>query len=134
MKELSVEEREKIAAELEELFGPEIEAFIGELYGDEPAAIGVALSYLDCGCVFLRCFDQSGELLGNFKILKTRDSCPADHNKNIEEIGQTAVYNSIFWEDSREEFDRKYGNEKRIDIASKLFPPPLEEEKTSGQK
>jgi hypothetical protein len=122
-----VEEREKIAAELEELLGPEIEDSIGELYGEEPAAIGVALSYLDCGCVFLRCFDQSGELIGNLKILETRDSCPTGHTNNLEEIGQTAVYNSIFWRDSREEFDHKYGNEKRMDIASKLFPPPLEE-------
>jgi len=127
VRELSVEEREKIAAELEELFGPEIEDSIGELYGKEPAAIGVALSYLDCGCVFLRCFGQSGELIGNPKILETRDSCHTEHNKNLEEIGQAAVYNSIFWKDSREEFDRKYGNEKRIDVASKLFPPPLEE-------
>jgi len=127
VRELSVEEREKIAAELQELLGPEIEDSIGELYGEEPAAIGVTLSYLDCGCVFLRCFDQSGELIGNLKILETRDSCPTDHTKNLEEIGQTAVYNSIFWKDSREEFDRKYGNEKRMDIAGKLFPPPLEE-------
>ena len=126
MRELSVEERERIAAELEELIGPEIEDSIGELYVEEPAAIGVALSYLDCGCVFLRCFDQSGECIGNLKILETSDSCFTDHNKNIDEMGQTGVYNSIFWKDSREEFDRKYGNEKRIDIASKLFPPPPE--------
>ena len=127
MRELSVEEREKIAADLEELLGPEIEDTIGGLYGEEPAAIGAALSYLDCGCVFLRCFDQSGELIGNLKILETRDICPTDHTKNFEEIDQTAAYNSIFWKDSNEEFDRKYGNEKRMDIASKLFPPPLEE-------
>ena len=127
MRELSVEEREKIATELEELLGPEMEDSIGELYGEEPAAIGVALSYLDCGCVFLRCFDQSGELIVNLKILATRDSCPADHTRKLEEVGQIAVYNSIFWKDSREEFDHKYGNEKRIAIASKLFPPALEE-------
>lgn len=127
MRELSVEEREKIAAELEQLLGPELEDAIAELYRKEPTAIGVTLSYLDCGCVFLRCFDQSGELIENLKVLETRDSCPADHTKNLDEIGQTAVYNSIFWKDSTEEFDRKYGNEKRIDIATKLFPPPLEE-------
>ena len=122
-----MEEREKIAAELEQLLGPTIENSIAELYGEEPAAIGVALSYLDCGCVFLRCFDQGGELMGKLKILETRDSCPTDHTEDLEEIGQTAVYNSIFWKDSVEDFDRKYGNEKRIDIASKLFPPPPEE-------
>ena len=124
---MAVEKREKMAAELEELLGPEIEDNIGELYGEEPAAIGVALSYLDCGCVFLRCFDQSGEVIGKLKVLKTRDSCPTDHAKNLEEIGQTAVYNSISWKDSGDDFDRKFGNERRIDIASKLFPPPPSE-------
>ena len=127
MKELSMEEREKIAAELEKILGPEIESSIGELYGAEPAAIGVALSYLDCGCLFFRSFDQSGESIGNLKILETRDSCATDHTEDLEEIGQTAIYNSIFWKDSEQDFDRKYGNEKRIDIASKLFPPPVEE-------
>ena len=127
MRELTVEERERIAAELEELIGPEIEENIAELYEEESAAIGVALSFLDCGCLFLCCFNQKGEFIGNIKMIESRDSCTAYHPRNAAKISQAAVYNSIFWKDAREEFDRKYGNENRIDIASKLFPPPPEE-------
>ena len=127
MKELSMKEREEIAAELKELHGAEIEVSIGELYREELAAIGVALSYFDCGCVLLHCFDEKGELIGNPKTLESLDSCPINHTKGSEKIGEAAVYKSIFWRDPSEEFDRKYGNEKRIDIASKLFPPRAQE-------
>ena len=122
-----MKERGEIAAELKEIHGAEIEGSIRELYRDELAAVGVALSYFDCGCVLLQCFDEMGELIGNPKTLEATDSCSADHTKGSRKIGPTAVYKSIFWRDSSEEFDRKHGNEKRIDIAGKLFPPQAEE-------
>ena len=127
VRDLSVEERERIAAELKKSLGLKIEDSIAELYKEEEQTIGVALSYLDCGCLFLCGFSQIGEFIGNIKTLESTNSCPAYHPKNIEKLGQAAVYNAIFWKDSSEEFDRKYGNERRIDIAGKLFPPPLEE-------
>ena len=68
-----------------------------------------------------------GVIIGDSKILETGDPCSVDHSVSLESVIQAAAYNSILWKDDPEEFDRKYGNEKRIDIASKLFPPPPEE-------
>jgi hypothetical protein len=127
MKELTSEERAKIAAELEEHHGQIIARSTSELYEKEPAAIGTTLTYLDCGCLVLRPFDKRGDIIGNTKIQGTGDPCFLDHTVSLESVVQAASYNSILWKDVPEEFDRKYGNEKRIDIASKLFPPPPEE-------
>jgi hypothetical protein len=127
MKELTNEERAKIAAELEELHGQIIANSTRESYEKEPAAIGTTLTYLDCGCLVLRPFDERGDLIGESKILETGDPCSVDHSVSLESVIQAAAYNSILWKDDPEEFDRKYGNEKRIDIAGRLFPPPVEE-------
>jgi hypothetical protein len=127
MKELTNEERAKIAAELEELHSQVIANSTRESYEKEPAAIGTTLTCLDCGCLVLRPFDERGDLIGDSKILETGEPCSVDHSVSLESVIQVAVYNSILWKDTPEEFDRKYGNEKRIDIASKLFPPPVEE-------
>ena len=127
MKELTSEERAKIAADLEKLHGQIIAECTSELYEKQPAAIGSTLSYLDCGCVVLRPFDERGNIIGDSKILETEKSCSVDHAVSLDSIIRAAAYNSIFWKDDPEEFDRKYGNEKRIDIASRLFPPIPEE-------
>lgn len=127
MKELTSEERSKIAAELEDLHGQVIAAALSELYTDEPATIGVALVYLGCGCVLLRGFEKSGDIVGDPKILVTTDECNKDHNEEVDKLSESVIYASIFWKDAPEEFDGKYGNEKRIEIASKLFPPQQEE-------
>ena len=127
MNELTSEERAKIAAELEELHGQIIANSTSESYEKEPAAIGTTLTYLDCGCLVLRPFDERGDIIGDSKILETGDPCSVDHSVSLESAIQDAAYNSILWKDDPEEFDRKYGNEKRIEIASKLFPPPPEE-------
>jgi hypothetical protein len=55
------------------------------------------------------------------------DPCSLDHTERLGGVIEAAVYNSILWKDAPEEFDREFGNEKRIEIASKLFPPPPEE-------
>jgi hypothetical protein len=123
MKELTSDERAKITADLAELHGQIIANNTSELYEKEPAAIGTTLTYLDCGCVVLRPFDEHGDIVEGTKILETRDPCSV----SLESVIQAAAYNSILWKDAPEEFDRKYGNEKRIDIAGKLFPPPVEE-------
>jgi hypothetical protein len=122
-----MEERSKIAAELEDLHGQTIAAACSVLYTDEPATIGVALVYLACGCVLLRGFEESGDILGDLKILTTKDSCNIDHTEEVDEFAKSATYRSIFWKDAPDEFDRKYGNQSRIDIARKLFPPQHEE-------
>ena len=127
MKELTSEERAKIAAELEELHGQIIANSTRESYEKEPAAIGTTLTYLDCGCLVLRPFDERGDIIGDSKILETGDPCSVDHSVSLESVIQAAAYKSILWKDDPEEFDRKYGNEKRIVIASRLFPPPPEE-------
>jgi hypothetical protein len=118
MKELTSDERAKITADLAELHGQIIANNTSELYEKEPAAIGTTLTYLDCGCVVLRPFDEHGDIVEGTKILES---------VSLESVIQAAAYNSILWKDAPEEFDRKYGNEKRIDIAGKLFPPPVEE-------
>jgi hypothetical protein len=127
MKELTSDERAKITADLAELHGQIIANNTSELYEKEPAAIGTTLTYLDCGCVVLRPFDEHGDIVEGTKILETGDPCSVDHSVSLESVIQAAAYNSILWKDAPEEFDRKYGNEKRIDIAGKLFPPPVEE-------
>ena len=127
MKELTSEERANIAAELEELHGQIIANSTSESYEKEPAAIGTTLTYLDCGCLVLRPFDERGDIIGDSKILETGDACSVDHSVSLESVIQAVAYKSILWKDDPEEFDRKYGNEKRIVIASKLFPPPPEE-------
>lgn len=127
MKELTMEERAKIAAELAERYGQDIATSSSELYMEEPAVIGVALAYLDCGCILLSGFEESGNFVGGPKTFATRDFCSGDHTRSLDGITQAAVYNSILWKETQEEFDRKYGNEKRIEIATKLFPPQVEE-------
>ena len=127
MKEMTSEEREKTGAELEELHGEAIRVLSREVYEKEPAAIGMALTYLDCGCVLLRGFDKSGDITGDPGIIESADSCTVDHAETLKHGYQAAAYNTILWKDTPEEFDRKYGNEERIIIASKLFPPPEEE-------
>jgi len=127
VKEMTSEEREKIGAELEEIYGEEIKALIREVYEKEPAAIGMALTYLDCGCVLLRGFDKSGDITGEPGIIESAGTCNVDHAKTLEHGFQAGAYNTIIWKDTPEEFDRKYGNEERITIAGKLFPLPEEE-------
>jgi hypothetical protein len=127
VKELKSEESSKITAELEDLHGQAIAAALGELYTDQPATVGVALVYLGCGCVLLRGFEKSGDIVGHPRILATKEDCNNDHDEAVDELSESVIYASIFWKDAPEEFDRKYGNEKRIEIASRLFPPPLED-------
>ena len=127
MKELTSEERAKIAADLAELHGETIASSTSELYEKEAAAIGTTLTYLGCGCIVLRPFDESGDIIGDTKILGMGDPCSLDHTERLVSVIEAGVYNSILWKDAPEEFDRKFGNEKRIEIASKLFPPQQEE-------
>jgi hypothetical protein len=123
VKELNSEEREKIEAGLEKQHGEAIRALSREMYEKEPAAIGIALTYLECGCALLRGFDESADIIGNPGIIESEDSCTVDHAKTLQQSIQAALFNTIFWKNAQEEFDRKYGNEQRIIIASKLFPP-----------
>jgi hypothetical protein len=123
VKELNSEEREKIGAGLEKQHGEAIRALSREMYEKEPAAIGIALAYLECGCVLLRGFDEGADIIGNPGIIESEDSCTVDHAKTLKHGIQAALFNTIFWKNAQEEFDRKYGNEQRIIIASKLFPP-----------
>jgi hypothetical protein len=127
VKELNSEERERTGAGLEKQHGEAIRALSRKMYEKEPAAIGIALTYLECGCVLLRGFDESGDITGDHGIIESEDSCNIDHAKTIKNGFQAGAYNTILWKDTQEEFDRKYGNEQRIIIASKLFPPPEEE-------
>ena len=124
MQEMTSEEREKIGAELEEQHGEAIRVLSRELYEKEVATIGIALTYLDCGCVLLRGFDKSGDITGDPGIIESASSCNVDHAKTLEQAIHAGAYSTILWKDTPEEFDRKYGNEERIIIASKLFPPP----------
>ncbi|UCG20633.1 MAG: hypothetical protein JSU80_13085 [Deltaproteobacteria bacterium] len=123
MQEMTSEEREKIGAELEEQHGEAIRVWSRELYEKEGATIGIALTYLDCGCVLLRGFDKSGDTTGDPGIIESASSCNVDHVKTLEQAFHAGAYSTILWKDTPEEFDRKYGNEERINIASKLFPP-----------
>ena len=127
MIEMSSEERERIGADLEARHGESIRALTREVYGKEPDAIGIALTYLDCKCILLRGFDKSGEITGAPEIIESPDSCNVDHANTLKHGLQAGTYNAIFWKDTPEEFDRKHGNKQRIIIASKLFPPQEEE-------
>jgi hypothetical protein len=127
VKELTSEEREKIEALLEERHGEDIRALSRELYDKEGATIGIALTYLDCGCLLLGGFDKSGDLTGDPGIIESADSCSVDHAKTLKQGFHAAAYKAIVWKDTPEEFDRKYGNQERIIIANKLFPPQEEE-------
>jgi hypothetical protein len=122
MTEASLEERGKKASKLETRHGKNIVASSAELYRENAEAIGIALEYLDCDCVVLRPFDQNGDIVTDVRVLRDEDSCQADHSGSSEGKPETTVYKNILWKDSPEEFDRKYGNDKRIEIASKLFP------------
>lgn len=127
VKELTREERERIGALLEERHGEAIRALSRELYDKEGATIGIALTYLDCGCLLLRGFDKSGDITGDPRTIESADSCNLDHAKTVKQGFQFGAYNTIFWKDTPEDFDRKYGNQERITIANKLFPPQEEE-------
>jgi hypothetical protein len=127
VKELTIAEREKIRVKLEEEHGETLKVLSNEMYEKENAAIGMALIYLECGCVLLRGFDERGEITGDPGIIESADSCNIDHAKTMKQGLQPGVYNTILWKDTQEEFDRKYGNEQRIIIASKIFPPQEEE-------
>ena len=119
--------REKIEAELQERHGDAIGALSREVYEKEPAAIGIALSYFDCGCVLLRGFDKSGDMVGDPGVIESVDSCSKDHVRVSKHGHEAGAHNTIHWKDTPEEFDRKFGNKQRIIIASRLFPPREEE-------
>ena len=127
MNEMTSEEREKIGAKLEELHGEAIRVFSREVYEKEPAAIGIALSYFDCGCVLLRGFDKNGDMVGDPGVIESADSCSKDHVRVFKHGHEAGAYNTIHWKDTPEEFDRKFGNKQRIIIASRLFPPREED-------
>jgi hypothetical protein len=127
MKERTGQERERIKAELDERHGDAIGALSRQVYEKEPAAIGIALSYFDCGCVLLRGFDKSGDMAGDPRVIESADSCSKDHVKLFKHRHEAGTYNVIHWKDTPEEFDRTFGNEQRIIIANKLFPPREEE-------
>lgn len=123
---MTSEEREKMAAELEERHGEAIRMLSTEVYQKEPGAIGMAVTYFDCGCVLLRGFDQSADITGDPEVIMSANPCNVDHAKALKHTLQTGAYRAILWKDTPEEFDRKYGNEQRIIIARKLFPPQEE--------
>jgi hypothetical protein len=127
MKEMTSQEREKIEAELQERHGDAIMALSREVYEKEPAAIGIAISYFDCRCVLLWGFDKSGDIAGDPEVIDSADSCSKNHVKVFKKGHGAAAYNAIHWKDTPEEFDRKFGNEQRVIIASRLFPPREEE-------
>jgi hypothetical protein len=127
MKEMTSQEREKIEAELQERHGDAIMALSREVYEKEPAAIGIAISYFDCRCVLLWGFDKSGDIAGDPEVIDSADSCSKNHVKVFKKGHGAAAYNAIQWKDTPEEFDRKFGNEQRVIIASRLFPPREEE-------
>jgi hypothetical protein len=124
---MTSEEREKMGAELEERHGEALRLLSTEVYRKEPRAIGVAVTYFDCGCVLLRGFDERADVTGDPGVIESADSCNIDHAKALKHDSQAVAYQAILWKDTPEEFDRKYGNEQRIIIARKLFPPQEEE-------
>jgi hypothetical protein len=127
MEEMTSRERERIEAELQQRHGDAISALSSEVYEKEPGAIGIALRYFDCGCVLLWGFDKSGEIAGDPGVIVSADSCGKDHVKVFKHGHEAGAYNAIHWKDTPEEFDRKFGNEQRIIIASRLFPPGAED-------
>jgi hypothetical protein len=128
MKELSREEKTKIATELENRYEQSIASNCDDLYREQPAAIGVALACLSCECLLLRAFDQDGTVISEPRILKEGNACGIDHANSLNGITESTIYGNILWRDTTDEFDRKFGNEKRVDLAGKLFPPQVEEE------
>ena len=118
--------RDKMGADLEKRHGEAIVVNSDALYAEESSAIGIAVLFLDCDCVVLRGFEEDGEVVGNPRILRKNNSCGSDHAQALNGLSEIVVHRSIRWKDSQEEFDRKYGNEKRIELASKLFPPQAE--------
>jgi hypothetical protein len=123
---MTSEEREKMGAELEQRHGEAIRVLTTEVYQKEPRVIGVAVTYFGCGCVLLRGFDDSADITGDSEVIKSADSCNLDHAKTLKQASHAGAYQAIIWKDTPEEFHRKYGNEQRIIIASKLFPPQEE--------
>jgi hypothetical protein len=113
------------ATEIRERYGDAIVDGCIDLYHEEPTAIGVALHYYDCGCLTLQGFDENAGVVGILKVLGDKESCTISHTAG--EVSGNAIYKSVVWKDSQEEFDRRYGNIKRIEIANKLFPPPVKE-------
>ena len=124
---MTSEEREKIGTELEERHGEAIRVLSKEVYQKEPRAIGMAITYFDCGCVLLRAFDESADITGDPGVIESADSCKTDHAKTFKHGSEPGAYQAILWKDTPEEFDRKFGNEQRIIIARKLFPRREEE-------
>ena len=124
MDENRAEERLKKATEIRERYGDAIVDSCTDLYLEEPTTIGVALQYLDCGCLTLQGFDENAEVVGILKFLGNKESCTIPHTAG-EVSGDAIIHKSVVWKDSQEEFDRRYGNIKRIEIANKLFPPPV---------
>ena len=124
---MTSEEREKMGAELEERHGEALRLLSTEVYQKEPRAIGVAVTYFDCGCVLLRGFDERADVTAHPGVIESADSCNIDHAKALKRDSQAVADQAILWKDTPEEFDRKYGNEQRIIIARKLFPPQEEE-------
>jgi hypothetical protein len=122
--EASAEERAKKADEIKERYGDAIVDSCSKVYLEEPKAIGVALVYFACGCLALQGFDENAEVVGRPKILGDRESCSISHGTAEESLD--AIYKNVVWKDSQAEFDRKYGNQERVEIASKLFPPPAQ--------
>jgi hypothetical protein len=100
MEEITGQERERIEAELEERHGDAIGALSREVYEKEPAAIGIALSYFDCGCVLLRGFDKSGDMAGDPGVIESTDSCSKDHVKVFNYGHEAGAYNAIHWKDT----------------------------------
>ena len=107
-----VRTRDKMAADLEKRYGEAIVVNSDALYAEESSAIGVAVLFLDCDCVVLRGFQEDGEVVGNPRILRKNGSCGSNHAQQLNGISKSVVHRSIRWKDGREEFDRKYGNEK----------------------
>jgi hypothetical protein len=127
MTETTSKQRQEIAEELEKTHGQSIASVTSEMYENEPGAIGTALTYFVCGCVLLRCFDESGDIIGAFRIIPSQNSCGIDHTNKVEGGSHGAVYKSVLWRMAQEEFDRIYGNDHRVIIAHKLFPPEEDE-------
>ena len=125
MDETSPEERAKRAAEIKERYGDALVNMCSEVYLEEPTTIGVALVCFDCGCLALQGFDENAEVVGMPRVLGDKESCTIPHG--TAGMPGKAIYKSVVWKDSQAEFDGKYGNKKRIEIASKLFPPPAQE-------
>ena len=124
---MTSEEREKIGTQLEKRHGEAIRVLSKEVYQKEPGAIGMAITYFDCGCVLLRPFDESADITGDPGVIESADSCKTDHAKTFKHGSEPGAYQAILWKDTPEEFDRKFGNEQRIIIARKLFPRREEE-------